>query len=172
MVMALLHWCLEGCKSHKGLANVCYLQFGVLWAQKSSVGQQTGPQAFNCLRIPFCTLIRIIKATLHPYYYYIQYHYCLEKSSSKQFEFGYLKVIHPQNYSKGKDKYTCCNFHYFNIIHQEALLKLLLEITISPNAHCMCVEAGFCQIQWHLNALILSIQLNNFLLIFHSFRYI
>ena len=30
MVMALLYWCLEGWTSHEGLANVCYLQFGVL----------------------------------------------------------------------------------------------------------------------------------------------
>ena len=36
MVMALLYWCLESWKSHKGLANVCYLQFGVLWAQERS----------------------------------------------------------------------------------------------------------------------------------------
>jgi len=30
MVMALLYWCLEGWTSHEGLANVCYLLFGVL----------------------------------------------------------------------------------------------------------------------------------------------
>ena len=128
------------CSSHEGLANVCYLQFGVLWAQERSsrapnwtsgfqlssysilysyicvslewhfgtigwswlscigawragqatkgwpmsvifnleccehkkgpVGPQTGPLAFNCLRIPFCTptlsLYSYVKHTLHP----------------------------------------------------------------------------------------------------------
>ena len=44
-----------------GLANVCYFQFGVLWAQERS---GRAPLAFNCFCIPFCT--SIIKLTLHP----------------------------------------------------------------------------------------------------------
>ena len=55
--------------------------------KKGPVGPQTGPLAFNCLRIPFCTPILSPPSTHHPYYYHLQYHYRHEKSCSKQPEF-------------------------------------------------------------------------------------
>ena len=36
--------------------------------------------------------------------------------------------------------------HFFSIIHQEAIIQLILEIAVSCNV-ALCVEAGFCQIQ-------------------------
>ena len=64
-------------------------------------GTQTGPLAFNYLRIPFCTpiLSPASTPTHHPYYYHLHYHYCHKKSCSKQLEFRVFEVIHPHNYS-------------------------------------------------------------------------
>ena len=61
--------------------------------KKGPVGTQTGPLAFNYLRIPFCT--PILSPPTTPYHYHLQYHYCHEKSCSKSLNFGRLKVIHP-----------------------------------------------------------------------------
>jgi len=36
-----------------------------------------------------------------------------------------------------------------SFLQQEAIIQLLLEITICPNL-ALCVKAGFCQIQSHL----------------------
>jgi len=49
----------------------------------------------------------------------------MKKAAQNSSCFGCLKVIHSHNYS--------CNFHLFSIIHQEAIIQLLLEIAISPN---------------------------------------
>ena len=51
---------------------------------KGPVGPQTGPLAFNCLRIPFCMPILSSPPTHHPYYYHLKYYYRHEKSCSKQ----------------------------------------------------------------------------------------
>ena len=37
----------------------------------------------------------------------------------------------------------------YMVIHQEAIIHLILEIAICPNV-ALCVEAGFCQIQSHI----------------------
>ena len=39
------------------------------------------------------------------------------------------------------------------VIHQGAIIQLILEITISPNK-ALCVEAGFYQIQSHIHTYI------------------
>ena len=53
--------------------------------KKGPVGPQTGPLAFNCLRIPFCTPILSPPSspTHHPYYYHLQYHYRHKKKQLK-----------------------------------------------------------------------------------------
>ena len=43
------------------------------------------------------------------------------------------------------------------MIHQEAIIQLLLEIAISPNI-ALCVEAGFCQIQSQIVWIIINWQ--------------
>ena len=63
--------------------------------KKGLVGPQTGPMAFNCLRIPFCAPILSPLSTHHPYYYHLQYHYCHEKTCSKQLEFWVLESYLP-----------------------------------------------------------------------------
>ena len=63
--------------------------------KKGPVGPLTGPLAFNCLRIPFCTPILSPPSTHHPYYYHLQYHYRHEKSCSKQLEFRVLESYSP-----------------------------------------------------------------------------
>ena len=63
--------------------------------KKGPVGPQTGPLAFNYLRIPFCTPILSPPSSPHPpplllpplLLYHLQYHYRHEKSCSKQPEF-------------------------------------------------------------------------------------
>ena len=64
--------------------------------KKGPVGPQTGPLAFNCLCIPFCTPILSPPPTHHPHYYHMQYHYHHEKSC---LNFRCLKIIHLHNCS-------------------------------------------------------------------------
>ena len=64
MVMALLYWCLEGWTSHEGLANVCYLQFGVLWAQGRSSRAPNQTSGFQLSL--YSILYSYIKPTLLP----------------------------------------------------------------------------------------------------------
>ena len=70
--------------------------------RKGPVGPQTGPLAFNCLHIPFCTPILSPASSpthhpyyYHPYYYHLQYHYRHEKSCSKQPEFRVFEGYSP-----------------------------------------------------------------------------
>ena len=64
MVIALLYWHLEGWTSHKGLANVCYLQFGVLWAQERSSRAPNWTSPFQSSS--YFILYSYIKPTLFP----------------------------------------------------------------------------------------------------------
>ena len=50
--------------------------------KKGPVGPQTGPLAFNCLRIPFFTPILSPPSTQHLYYCHVQYYYLHKKSCS------------------------------------------------------------------------------------------
>ena len=53
--------------------------------KKGPVGPQTGPLAFNCLRIPF--FYSFIKPIHHSYYYHVQYHYhCAKNNVSVKFQ--------------------------------------------------------------------------------------
>jgi len=98
MVMALLYWCLEDWTSHEGLANVCYLTLECCEHKKGSIGPQTGPLAFNCLRIPFCTPILSPPSSPQPPPLLLPPAISLPSRKSC-LNFGCLKVIHPHNFS-------------------------------------------------------------------------
>jgi len=101
IVMALLYWCLEGWTSHEGLANVCYVQFGVLWAQEGSsrAPNWTSGLQLSSYSILYSYINPPSSPTHHPYYYHLQYHNRHEKAAQNSLNFGCLKVIHPHNYS-------------------------------------------------------------------------
>ena len=71
--------------------------------KKCPVGPQTGPLAFNCLRIPFCTPILSSPSTRSPPTTPITTTYNIitvtKKAAQNSLNFGRLKVIYPHNYS-------------------------------------------------------------------------
>jgi len=144
--MALLYWCLEGWTSHKGLANVCYLQFWVLWAQERS--SRAPNWTFGFLGFHFVLLSEAHPPPSHPPPLLLPP--AISLPSWKQL----LKItwilavwkLFTHTIIAKEWTTTCCNFHSFSIIHQEAIIQLILEIAVSPNI-ALCIEAGFCQIQ-------------------------
>ena len=70
--------------------------------KKGPVGPQTGPLAFNCLRIPFCTPILSPPPTPPPPPLLLPRAISLlsrKKAAENSLNFGYLKFIHSHNYS-------------------------------------------------------------------------
>ena len=95
MIMAPLYWCLEGWTSHEGLVSVCYLQFGVLWAQERS---SRAPNWTSDFQTPFCTPILSPPSFPHPPPLLLPPAISL-LSRKNSLNFGCLKVIHPHSYS-------------------------------------------------------------------------
>ena len=64
LVMAHLYWYLDGWVSHEGLANVVYLQFGMLWAQARSTRTPNWTSGFQLSS--YFILYSYIEPILHP----------------------------------------------------------------------------------------------------------
>ena len=69
--------------------------------KESPVGPQTGPLAFNYLRIPFCTPVLSPPSipTHHLFTTTCNIITITKKAAQNSLTFGCLKVIHPHNYS-------------------------------------------------------------------------
>ena len=65
--------------------------------KKGPVGPQTGPLAFNCLRIPFCT--PILSPPTTPITTTCNIITVTKKAAQNSLNFGCLKVIYPHNYN-------------------------------------------------------------------------
>ena len=65
--------------------------------KKGPVGPLTGPLTFNCLCIPFCT--PILSPPTTPITNTCNIITVTKKAAQNSFNFGWLKVIHPHNYS-------------------------------------------------------------------------
>jgi len=127
--------------------------FSSEWCEhkESKVWPWMGLLAFNRLHIPFYAPILSPPSTWppfpthHPYYYHIQYHYQHEKAAQTAQILSVWKLF-THKITANEYTSTCCKFHFFSIIHQEAIIQILLKIVISPSIS-LCVEAGFCRIQ-------------------------
>ena len=141
--------CLDGWVSHKGLANIFHLQFGMLWAQARSTGPQIGPLAFNRLCTTFYAPILSPPSIHHPHHYHMWCHYPHKKSCSKQLEFRVFESYSPTKLWLMNRQVLAVNSFFQHNSPGSYNTIITWTLAMSLNV-ALCVEAGFCQIQSHM----------------------